>query len=334
MACLDPPTQRGPLVVVVPGDGDVARISPVAADIEAEVVDRALGGEGGNDGSALLDAEASLDHLVETEAQAEGDGPRGARTDRLDDLAQESTPLLHRAAVSVVAVVRERRQEPLHHVVVVGVDLDGVDAGVDGDGGRLPVLPHQPLDLVEIKGVRDPMIGVARQGVRRSDGHAALQHHLHGQQAAARVDAGCQLADSRRVSRIAEEARAVRAHARRLESGWERVADEVRPSAEPAHAARQLCQPQCGVLLEVVVGAHQAAVSPSVGWHHQAVVEGERAYLDGLEDMRVSTFGTVVLLGSGHLRHLLRVQTPCVVHPPGLEVPRVSGRQPPSWARQ
>ena len=62
--------QRRPLVVVVPAVRDVARVAPVVADVEAEVVDGALGRERGHRRRALVDAEAAVDHLVEAEPQA------------------------------------------------------------------------------------------------------------------------------------------------------------------------------------------------------------------------------------------------------------------------
>ena len=62
----------------------------------------------------------------------------------------------------------------------------------------------------------------------------------------------------------------------------------------------QLGQPQRGVLLEVVVGAQQAAVAAAVGWHDQAVVEAERADLDRPEHVRIPTFGTVGPVGFDH----------------------------------
>ena len=122
------------------------------ADIEAEVVDRAVGGEGFDETLAFVDAVATLDHLVEVEPQPEGEGTEspGSRM-RLADLTQEATTIVETAAVLVGAQVGGRREEPLHDVVVVGVDLDRVDTGVDGDSGRLAVLADQPADLVVVE---------------------------------------------------------------------------------------------------------------------------------------------------------------------------------------
>ena len=204
------------------------------------------------------------------------------------------------AAVFVVAPVGQRREEPLHQVVVVGVDLDGVDAGVDREGGRRSVLPHQPAHLVDVQRVGDAMVGVARQGGRRGDRHPALQDHLHREQTTTGMHPGGELADAVRIARIAEEARPVRAHAGGLETGRQRVAHEVRPAAEPAHAAGQLGQPQRGVLLELGCGTEEAAVAAAVGRHDQAMVEAERADLDRPEHVRISTLGALGRLGFDH----------------------------------
>ena len=120
--------ERRPLVVVVPAVRDVARIAPVVADVEAEVVDRAVGRERGHRRRQSSTPKPPSIISSRHSRRPERDRAGRVRPDRLDDLAQEPAPLLEGAAVLVVAPVGQRREEPLHEVVVVGVDLDGVDA--------------------------------------------------------------------------------------------------------------------------------------------------------------------------------------------------------------
>ena len=138
------PGHRRPFALVVEARLDVADPAPVVADVEAEVVDRAVGGERGEHGPAVLDRLAAVDHLVEAQAQPDRDRPLDVVAHRLDDLPQESAAVLEAAAVAVGSVVRQRRQEPLQHVVVVGVQLEGVGVAFGGQRGRFAVLADQP----------------------------------------------------------------------------------------------------------------------------------------------------------------------------------------------
>ena len=85
---------------------------------------------------------------------------------------------------------------------------------------------------------------------------------------------------------MAEEAGAVRADAGRLEAGRQGVADERRTAADPLDTAFELGQPVGAVLLELRRGAEQRPRAASVRWHHDPMVEGHRAHLDRVAELR------------------------------------------------
>ena len=127
------PGERRPLGLGVEARLDVADPAPVVADVEAEVVDRPVGRERGEQRLAVVDRLAAVDHLVEAEPQADGDRPVDVVAHRLDDLPEQPASVLEAAAVPVGAAVRPRRQEPLEDVVVVGVQLEGVGVALGGE---------------------------------------------------------------------------------------------------------------------------------------------------------------------------------------------------------
>ena len=70
------------------------------------------------------------------------------RERRAHDLEPEARPVLERAAVLVVALVGQRREEVLEHVVVVEVQLDAVGTGCGDLLGTVGVFRDEPVDLV------------------------------------------------------------------------------------------------------------------------------------------------------------------------------------------
>ena len=230
--------QRRPLDVVVPAGRDVRRGAEVVADVEAEVVDRAVGGERLHQPLTLLQPVPAVDELVDAQAKPVGERAWRVAADGVGDLPQVADAVLEAAAVAVGAQVGERGEEPLDHVVVVGVDLDDVHPGIDGQRGRLAVLAHEPLDLVDVQGVGDAVVVVGAERRRRGDRLAALLHHLdrHGGGAGV-LEAADELADARRVAGVAEVAWAVRTDARRLEALRQWVADVRRRAADPLEPA-------------------------------------------------------------------------------------------------
>jgi len=95
-----------------------------------------------------------------------------------DDLAQEAHAPVKGAAVVVVAPVGLGREEPLDHVVVVGVDLDTVESRALRLQRRESVLLHEPADLLACEGMRHQVDQRAAQGLRGAMRHAALDHQL------------------------------------------------------------------------------------------------------------------------------------------------------------
>ena len=238
------PTPRGPFAFLVAADRDVAGHSPVVADVQAEVVDRAFRGEGRHHRLALVQPVATLDQLVHAQPQAERDGPRDVLADRLDHLPQQAPTTIQVTAVAVGAAVGERREEPLEHVVVVGVQLDGVHACLRGQRGGLAVLADEPRHLVQVEGVGDAVVVVAADVVRCAERHAALQHHLRGEEASCGMDAPGELAEARDEVREAEQAGAEGTHAGGLEARWQRVAHKRWTAAHPLHTALHLREPE------------------------------------------------------------------------------------------
>ncbi len=186
-------------------------------------------------------------------------------------------------------MVRGGGHEPLDDVIVVGVDLDGVDPGAQGDGRRLGVLGDQPADLVGVQRVGDAMVVVPAEGGRGPGRHPTLLHHLNREVPAGAVDPAGELADAFRVGGVAEEARAMGANTGHLEAEREAVAHEVRPTADPLHATVDLGEPHRAVLFELGLRSQQVAVAATVWRHDDPVRECQVAHLDRRERVRESS---------------------------------------------
>jgi hypothetical protein len=147
------------------------------------------------------------------------------------------------------------------------------------------------ITSVQVEPVRDGVVEVAGQGLRRRDRHPALQHHLHGSEAAGGVQAVHVPAQAFGEGRMPEEPVGVGSDAARLETGDQRVADEHRAAAHPLHAALDAGQPVPAHPVELFLGAEQRATAAAVRRDHEPVAERHGADPDGRED----TFG-----GGGH----------------------------------
>ena len=98
-----------------------------------------LGGPA-RDGRGLVDVPSALGPVGCREPDEQRRVGRGI-PDRVDDAQQQSRAVLERAAVLVVAEVRQRREELVQQVAVRGVDLEQLEARrrarADGGGGEV-----------------------------------------------------------------------------------------------------------------------------------------------------------------------------------------------------
>ena len=126
----------------------------------------------------LVDREPALDPVGrgQPDEQRLVVGPRGA--DGVGRLDEQPGAVLQRAAVLVVALVGQRREELVQQVAVGGVQLDDVEAGVVGPAGGRGERRGDARDLVEGQRVRRREAG-ERRG-RRADGRPAALVRRHG----------------------------------------------------------------------------------------------------------------------------------------------------------
>ncbi len=136
---------------LVVGGGHVRQPHPVLerhdraggdVDVRQVVVDQ---GDGRGD---VVDRQAALGGLVAGDPQADRVVVPALFADLLDDVAQETGSVLQRAAVLVGTPVGGRGQELLDQVVVGGVDLGAVEAGVLDPSGRAAEELGDASDLV------------------------------------------------------------------------------------------------------------------------------------------------------------------------------------------
>mgnify|MGYP003344929173 CR=1 FL=1 len=66
---------------------------------------------------------------------------------------------------------------------------------------------------------------------------------------------------------------------------------EAGGATKPLHATLRLRHPHGAVRLELGVAAHEVAAATTVWRHHEAMVELQRAHLDGIEHVRVLSGG-------------------------------------------
>ena len=102
----------------------------------------------GNDLQGVLDAVAVGHEVVGGNAHQDGHVVTAGLVHLVDDLAQEASAVLGRAAILVGAVIGVLGEEAHHHIADAGVNLDDVDAGLLGAAGRLAVLLHDLGDLL------------------------------------------------------------------------------------------------------------------------------------------------------------------------------------------
>ena len=114
---------------------------------------------------ALLEVPAAVDPVGAGDPDQQRRGVRQRRPHGVDGLEEEPDPVVERAAVVVVAVVGERREELVQQVAVGRVDLHGVEAG-----------PHRPraasANAVTTSAISstDSASGSAYRGRQRSTG--------------------------------------------------------------------------------------------------------------------------------------------------------------------
>ena len=127
---------RGQRRLVAGADGDPRPLGQhgVAAGGDVDHVHAVLA-EPGDDLGRLAEVEAALDPLGRRDAhqQRHADGDSAAH--RVHDAQQEAGTAGELAAVGVGALVAQRREELVQQVAVGGVDLDQVEARLDGAHG-------------------------------------------------------------------------------------------------------------------------------------------------------------------------------------------------------
>ena len=117
------------------------------------------------------------------------------------------------------------------------MELQGIGIPIGGQRGRFAVLAHEPLHLVDVQGVRDPVLGVPRQRVGGRRRHAALLDELHASEAAGRVQPGHEAPEALDEVGLAEQPGSVGIPRPSARTRDQRVAHEGRPAADPPHAA-------------------------------------------------------------------------------------------------
>ena len=229
---------------------------------------------------------AALDQLVDHEADA--DAERGAHrsSDRIDDLDEDAGAVGDAAAVAVGAHVGPRRQEPLQEVVVVGVQLDAVDARLVDLAGREHELVDQPLQLRRLDDVWHLVAQVAALAGRRPEGRASLEEELDRRVGAVGMEQVGVLDGALVEDGPPEHAFGHRAQAGRVEAGRDVVADVAGDAVHPAETGLHPRLPVAEVALGLLGRAEQVVDGRGVGRCHQPVRQPEPARVERPEDHR------------------------------------------------
>ena len=261
--------------VVVAGRGDV------------DVVDAAVGLERLRGLDRVLDVERAGDEVGQADAHADDPVVPGAAPHLLDHLAGEAEPVLERAAVLVLALVVERRQELVQQVAVRDVHLGAVEAAFTGELGRVSPPVHDLADVLELHGLR----GLAVRG--RLHGRGAPEDAVVVGRVARGVEA--------EVVELGEDDRAVLVHRAgeppvglerlgaigpgdaREAGGRGRMDDAVARDQEPGAALRS-----CGLVGDVAVRVDGVVGEElDVGRLHDPVADGDVPDLQRAEEVRI-----------------------------------------------
>ena len=245
----------------------VARRAPVVADVDVQVVGQPARRQRARHREPLREVVAALHQLVHAQPDTDGHVPPDGGTDRAQDLHQEPHPVLERPAVLVVALVRERREEELEQVVVVGVDLEAVDLGLQRLPRRPAVLLDELGDLRPRQRVRHVLVDEPAGRLRRAMRQPALDDHLHRPARARlvqRVHVALVPLDEQRVAiRAAHHG----ADPRRLVARDHRRAQERRTAADPRRAAAGAAHVVGDEALGVLLAAEDATDAGRMGGH-------------------------------------------------------------------
>jgi translation initiation factor 1 (eIF-1/SUI1) len=123
---------------------------------------RAVLGRPARDLGRLGNVPAALRPVGCREPHQQRDAGRGI-PNRVDHAQQQACPVLQRPAVLVVAHVRQRGEELVQQVSVSGVDLDHLEAGLDGTCGGGGEVGDDPIDLL---GIHRRRLGVPAERAR------------------------------------------------------------------------------------------------------------------------------------------------------------------------
>ena len=144
---------------------------PAAGHVD-EVGAARLGCRG--EGDALLDIPATLDPVRAGDAEADGIARRHHGPHRIEHREREAHPVLQRAAIFVLALVRERREELVHQIAMSAMQLDRGEAEPYGPAGRVREGLDQARDVIVGEGARRPRVGLEADLRGRFDRPAAL----------------------------------------------------------------------------------------------------------------------------------------------------------------
>jgi hypothetical protein len=255
---------------------DVAGVAPRGAEDHVEVVDQAHAVERTGDLDAGFEVVSAVVVLEHVHPDAEAPVGPDLGTDGPERLLGEPEPARQVAAVLVRALVGHRRDEPLVQVVVVHVQLEDVEAGVDRRPRREAVLLHEGLDLAPGQHVRHLVRERGADHRRRTVRIPADHRELRGGECSRLVHDVGEALHALPVDREAEDPAGLRAHPGGLEAGVEDVGDPSRDGG-PGDA-RLRPEPQVGqVLLGLVLRAPQVADRRRVRRHHDATARGDGA---------------------------------------------------------
>jgi hypothetical protein len=212
--------------------------------------------------------------------------------DGLQHLQQQPGPVGHRSAVGTLAPVAAVPQEGVQQVAVGAVDLDPVEAGVDGVAGRLPEPRHDPGQFIVGQLPGDDVGLLPLRGVHlvTGDGDRARRHRLTApvEQGVAGPPAMPDLqhdAPSGGMDRVGGE-QPPHHLGRRMDAGL------VPEGRMALHHHRGLGDQQAGAGSLAVVSGHQGArhmvrLGPASGegGHQDPVGQQQRAHLQGGEQV-------------------------------------------------
>ena len=125
--------------------GDVDEVDAVSAKMASE-----------SDG--LIGGPAAFNPVGGRDADKEGEVGRPCGSDGIDDLQEEACAAFEAAAVSIGALIGERREELMQQIAVSGMDLNEVEASGEGPLCRLREGRDHGVDAGLVKRLRDSVV--------------------------------------------------------------------------------------------------------------------------------------------------------------------------------